>query len=322
MMNQNETIPVALAKCAEYDDPKLDDTVALLLDAIECRPTAGTKILVKPNLLAATPPDYLPCSHPAVVRAVCRRLLDLGAEVRVGDSPTFGNGAETARKIGLTKALSDLPVPIVKLDRPKWKRLSFGPIVPISGAVLSADLIVSVPKLKAHHQTRITGAVKNVYGCVPGLRKPVLHLMYGDWGSCFERMLLELWQELPPSFSLMDAVTAMHVHGPNNGQPYDLGLLAASRSPIALDSAVMHLLGLHPAQAPLWKTAERLGLPGSRLDDLTFPLEEPGCFSAAGFETPELLFPISFRPLPTLAHFIKKSRRTALASSRFRGHQT
>lgn len=299
---------VALAKCSGYQAADLGATVGRLLEAIGCRPGAGARVLVKPNLLAPTPPDYLPCTHPGVVRAICRYLLDLGAQVRVGDSPTFGKGVEIAGKIGLTEALADLPVPIINLGRPKLVRLSFGGWAPISREALENDLIVNVPRLKAHHQMRITAAVKNMYGCITGLYKPLLHLSYGDRGGRFRRMLYGIWDTLPPSFSLLDAVTAMHVHGPNNGQPYSLGLLAASESPVALDSAVMSILGIEPRDAPMWQIALKLGLPGAKLEEITYPLEPPELFDGTGFQCPADLFPISFRPLRVCFHWVKRWR--------------
>lgn len=305
MDNENRII-VALAKCAEYDTSIMPETVGRLLDTIACRPGRGTKVLVKPNLLAPTPPDYLPCTHPLVVRSVCRYLLDLGAEVRVGDSPTFGNAVEIGRKIGLTDALADLPVQMVNLSRPKLVRLSSGRRVPVSRVALENDLIVSVSKLKTHHQVRITVAVKNVYGCITGLGKPMLHLISGDRDSRFERMLLDIWKELPPSVSVMDAVIAMHGHGPTHGEPYPLELLAASPSPVALDAAVMNILGLRPHDAPLWQLALKLSLPGARLEDLVYPLQTPDSFTVNGFKTPDHLVPISFRPWKLAEHWIRR----------------
>jgi uncharacterized protein (DUF362 family) len=305
-MDNNTRITVALAKCAEYESSDLTATVRSLMNEIGCAPKRGDTVLVKPNLLAPTPPDFLPCTHPLVVRAICQCLLDYGAKVQVGDSPTFGDATGIAKKIGLTEALADLPVAIVNLTRPKIVKLSFGGRILISRVALENDMIVSASKLKAHHQVRVTGAVKNVYGCCWALAKPLQHLFYGDWGQRFETMMLEIWKHLPPSFSVMDAVTAMHVHGPTVGQPYFLGLLAASPSPIALDCAVMSILGLQPAAAPLWQRALDLNLSGSKLEDLTFPLEPPDAFDAAGFKTPDHLFPLSFRPLAVVVHVIKR----------------
>ncbi|MBM3298507.1 MAG: DUF362 domain-containing protein [Deltaproteobacteria bacterium] len=302
----NNRIPVALAQCDRYESPELSDTVARLLALVRLRPDRGAAVLVKPNLLAPTPPDYLPCTHPLVVRAVCSYLIDHGCKVQVGDSPTFGNGIEIAGRIGLTEALADLGIPVVNLDQPKRTRLPSGAGIAISRVALESDMIVNVPKLKAHHQTRITGAVKNVYGCVTGLRKPLMHLLRGTRDSCFERMLLEMWQILPTHVSLMDAVTAMHVRGPNKGAPYPLGLLAASRSPVALDTAVMSILGLTPEDAPLWSTSQRLNQPGSRPEDLDYPLESPTTFDAPDFRLPSHLNPLSFMPWKMAVQRLKR----------------
>ena len=160
---------------------------------------------------------------------------------------------DISKSIGLTQTLADLPVTIVNLDQPKLVAFPLEAQSHCHVWRLENDLIVSVSKLKVHHQMRLTGAVKNVYGCVTGLGKPVLHFLHGDRGSRWENMILEIREQLPPTVSLMDAVKAMHVHGPVKGQSYSMGLLAASNSAVALDTAVMTMLGLKPEDAPLWR---------------------------------------------------------------------
>jgi uncharacterized protein (DUF362 family) len=309
MKNQGK-IAVALAKRPEYVATDVSETVRALLETIKFFPTRGMKVLVKPNLLTPRPPDHITCTHPLVVRAVCEYLLDAGCEVRVGDSPTFGKAVDMAESIGLTRTLADLPVTLVNLDKPKLVRFSFGGTVPMSRVALENDLIVSVPKLKAHHQMRITGAVKNVYGCVTGLGKPVLHLLHGDRGCRWESMILEIREHLPPSVSLMDAVKAMHVHGPVKGQSYSMGLLAASNSAVALDTAVMNMLGLKPEDAPLWRLSVNLNLPGATPEEIVYPLETPESFNGKDFRFTRDLYPISFRPLKVAAHYLRRLRAT------------
>jgi uncharacterized protein (DUF362 family) len=291
-------IPVALARCADYQFPGLPEAVASLLDTIGCRPGRSARVLVKPNLLAATLPDFLPCTHPQVVRAVCQYLLDLGAKVQVGDSPSFGEGGNIAGKIGLVDALEDLGVPLVELDKPTVVRLSFpGGRAGLSQRALENDLILNLPKLKVHRMVRVTGAVKNFFGCVTGIRKALLHVLYGSRGNRFESMLLDLQDHLPPSLSLMDAVTAMHVGGPVHGQPYNLELLAASPSAVALDATVFSILGLTAADVDTWQEAFRRRLPGAVLTDLWYPLELPQAFDANGFRVPQYLDPVGFHPI-------------------------
>ncbi len=307
-MDDKSKIAVALAKCPEYIPLDVSKTIRGLFDTINFRPPRSTKVLVKPNLLTPMPPEHLTCTHPQVVRAVCEYLLDSGAEVSVGDSPTFGKAVNIAQSIGLTQTLEDLPVKIVNLDQPRFVRFSFGGRVPVSRIALESDMIVSIPKLKAHHQMRITGAVKNVYGCVSGIGKPILHVLHGDRGCRWENMILEIRQQLPPSVSLMDAVKAMHVHGPVKGQSYPMGLLAASHSAVALDTAVMTMLGLRPEDAPLWRLSLDLNLPGSRPEDVVYPSETPESFTVRDFECTKHLYPVSFRPFKLAAHYMRRFR--------------
>jgi uncharacterized protein (DUF362 family) len=315
------SIPVALAHCQDYHSPTLPETVGLLLEAIGCRPPRGHRVLVKPNLLAATPPDFLPCTHPQVVRAACQYLLDWGAKVQVGDSPSLGTADQVAAKIGLLEALADLGVPLVELYNPKVVRLSFpGGRAGLSRRALDNDLILNLPKLKVHRMLRLTGAVKNFFGCITGLRKALMHGVYG-WSNRFESMLLDLHDHLPPSLSLMDAVTAMHVGGPVHGQPYNLGLLAASPSAVGLDAAVFSLLGLSAAEVATWQEALRRRLPGAVLTDLWYPLEPPQAFANNGFQIPQVLDPVGFNPIHLMKNFLKQLQ-AALHQRRPHGPKT
>lgn len=304
-------IPVALARCRDYHAPSLPETVGTLLDTIGCRPQPGDRVLVKPNLLAATPPDFLPCTHPRVIRAACQYLLDRGTKVQVGDSPSLGTAAHVASKIGLIEALADLEVPLVELENPKVVSLSFrGGRAGLSRRAMDNDLILNLPKLKVHRMVRLTGAVKNFFGCVTGIRKALMHVLYGSRGNRFESMLLDLQKFLPPSLSLMDAVTAMHVSGPVHGQPYHMGLLAASPSAVGLDTAVFTILGLSAAEVTTWQEALRRRLPGATVTDLWYPLELPQAFATNGFQIPRELHPVGFHPVRLMRNSLKLFRAT------------
>ena len=290
-------IPVALSHCADYNTAALAEQVPALFQAIGWQPSRDSRILVKPNLLAPTPPDFLPCTNPWVVRAVCEYLLHLGVRVTVGDSPSFGTGILIAHKIGLAAALADLPVNLIDLNRPKpVKLISQGGFVAISRRVFDFDSILNLPKLKIHDMLTLSGAVKNHFGCVTSLCKASMHVLLGDRGNRFESMLLDLLDLLPPSVSLLDAVVAMHITGPVHGSPFPLQMLAASPSAVALDTAVYTLLQLCPTDVPLWQEAVRRRLPGAHPGDLAYPLEPLQSFDAEGFVFPAALRPAGFHP--------------------------
>ncbi|QLA16619.1 DUF362 domain-containing protein [Desulfolutivibrio sulfoxidireducens] len=298
------TIPVHFARVPDYDPPGLTRVVAEILSAAGFRPPPGTRVLIKPNLVAPKR-SRLSCTHPAVVRAACEYLLACQALVSVGDSPAFGTARIVARICGLTEALRDLPVDIVNFTRPRPVRLSFGGKIGVAAQALDAGIILNIPRLKVHDQMGLTGAVKNTFGCVAGSRKSLAHQVYGERGNRFERLIIEVMQRLPDTFHLLDGITAMHVHGPVGGEPFDLGLVAAAKNPVALDTAVCGLLGMAPDMVPLWREALAANLPGARPKDIAYPLRGPTDFDATGFSWPTVLSPVAFRPLRLLKGRLK-----------------
>ncbi|MDQ7831179.1 MAG: DUF362 domain-containing protein [Desulfovibrionaceae bacterium] len=289
------TIPVFFHRVPDYEPRRMERAVAELLSAAGFRPAPGTRVLVKPNLVAPRR-THLSCTHPAVVRAACDYLLSCEALVTVGDSPAFGTARVVARICGLTRALADLPVAVADFTRPRPVPLSFGGSIGVASQALDADLILNVPRLKVHDQMGMTGAVKNTFGCVAGSRKALAHQIHGERGNRFPRLILDVMAALPPLFHLLDGGTAMHRHGPIGGDPFPLGLLAASHQAVALDTAVSGLLGMSPELVPLWREAQALGLPGSSPGDITYPLLTPADFEASGFVAPTTLIPVAFRP--------------------------
>ena len=228
-------------------------------------PLRSAHVLVKPNLLTATP---LACTSPVVVAAVCRWLLDQGARVRVGDSPGFGTATAVARQTGVEEALRPLGLRVESLADPRPLELPLRRGGPVSFGVarvaLESDVIFSLPRVKAHSQMRLTLAVKNLFGCVCGLRKALIHTRQGQEPDFFADCIAALWAGLPPVAAVADGLTAMHVTGPSKGQPFPLGLLGASPSAVALDEALCAVLGLPLAGTPLGAALERREAPGCR----------------------------------------------------------
>lgn len=286
---------VFLRRVAAYDDPALEAVVAELLAATGLSPAPGRLVLVKPNLVAPRA-MALACTKPVVVRAVCRHLLRLGARVVVADSPAFGTGRVMAKLSGLAEALADLPVRLANLDRPRAVALSGGGSIGVAALALDADCIVNLPRLKCHDQMGVSGAVKNLFGCVCGFRKSLAHQRFGAKDHLFARMILDVGAALPPVTTLVDGIVAMHRHGPTTGDPFPLGLLGAAANPVALDTALNTLLGLSPDRVPLWREAVARRLPGALPEVLSFPLQPLAAFDAAGFEVPARLDPVAFSP--------------------------
>ena len=309
-------IPVAFVPCPDYDAPAPSPAAGperpcalSLAEAVDeafalagYTPARGERVLVKPNLLRA---DALTCTSPQVAKAVCQWLLDRGVAVSIGDSSAFGGAAGVARRIGLTEALAGLrsaggrPLVPMSLDKAVTRHIPGLGAVKLSRHALEADSILSLPRLKAHSQAGVTGAAKNLFGCVCGTHKAIIHMKHGDNGpdnNDFCRYIAGLTTLLPPQAALVDAITCMHVTGPSRGQPYHLGLIAASASCAAVDTALYGLLGLDPEYPPLWRALRELKIPGAFPQDIVMRGALPEAFAAAGFITPFPLLGQSFRP--------------------------
>ena len=285
--------PVALAACPNYTQPIVDDAVAKALEASQIKLTPGSTILIKPNLLR---PHALTCTSPQVILAACKYFKEFNLNIQLGDSPGFGSAKSVAAHIGLTDLLAPLGIKVMDLNQARKVYLPRSQThLNISRLALEADLILSLPRIKAHQQMGLSIAVKNCFGCIAGLGKARVHSSHGASHAKFARLIMELFETLPPVAALADGVTAMHVTGPSGGKPYQLGLIAASNNAQALDAAIYCLMGLSPQEVPLWLEALNLGLPGAHPKQLSWPLLPGTDFDLTNFILPPLASP-SFHP--------------------------
>jgi len=208
----------------------------------------GKKVLVKPNCLMASPPEAGVTTHPSLVRALVNSLRRRGASVLVGDNPGargYGAGGECFRISGLLDAAGESYVDLGRETVRVPLKSSFAARAIISRAVLEADYVVTVPKLKTHCLTLLTGAVKNMYGMLAGGEKVKFHSV-AHGGRAFSEALVDIYTLRPPDLAVMDAVVAMEGDGPSHGTLRDVGLILASDSPVALDGAAALLIGSSP----------------------------------------------------------------------------
>lgn len=302
MHDEHGKTDVRIAKVSSYGN-EADKAVRRILEWIDVPVSSGEKVLVKPNLLRA---DLLTCTNAVITAAVCRFLLDKGCKVTIGDSPAFGTAKGVAKTIGLDVALAKAlgkgvnDVPLITLDFPVKKPLSLGGSIPLSRHALEADHIVNLPKLKAHTQMRVTASVKNLFGCVCGVRKAFLHAKYGDKTrngiAAFPSAVVDILGYMPKMTTLLDGIEAMHVRGPSGGEPYPARLLAVSESPAALDTAIYAMLGVAPEEVPVWRELVRRNIPGSLPEDILVSGEDVAEFDFTDFKLPRTLTPETFNP--------------------------
>ncbi|HBM17405.1 MAG TPA: hypothetical protein DD381_13845 [Lentisphaeria bacterium] len=258
-------IPVACTKCASYDPELLSLKVReaiVLAGGFPKSIRKGARVLLKPNILSAREPENAVTTHPEVVRAVIRELKHIGAHITVGDSPA---GLHPWDKLwnttGIGKVCEEEGVQLIPFENQKTIDFSDGKInikIPVLKELDSFDAIVSIPKLKTHSLTKITGSVKNSYGLVIGYAKSHFHSIYPS-PKKMSSFIGRLYGLLKPDFVIMDAVLSMEGDGPNSGMPFRTGLLFASCDGVALDSCACAVYGYKADEILHIKKASELG---------------------------------------------------------------
>jgi len=256
---------VALVRCSDYDEKRVYEAVkqgvALLGGAGRFAKT-GERLVLKPNILIGAAPEKCVTTHPAVFRAVGLVFKEAGAIVSYGDSPAFGGLDLNARRSGLKRMADELGFAQADFDHGRevsHKSALLNKRFIFANGVLDADGLISLPKLKTQGLTRMTGAVKNQFGCVPGVLKGQFHAKMAD-PYLFGTMLVDINTFLKPRLFIMDAITAMEGNGPRNGKPRQMNALLFSTDPVALDAIACKMMVLNPEYVPTSAPGEKAGL--------------------------------------------------------------
>lgn len=226
------------------------------------RIAAGSRVLVKPNFLSPAPPEAAVCTHPFVTRAVVEYVLQRGARPQVSDSPAMGSFARVLKESGTLLALKGLDVEC----RPFQSSLAvqvgspFGEI-DLAEDALKADFVVNLAKLKTHNLMVLTLGVKNLFGCVIGLKKPEWHLKMGYNIDRLAELFIRIHEAIKSGITIIDGILAMEGEDPGRGgKPRPLGILAGSRDAYGADRAVCAILGIDPDLVPINRCARQMNL--------------------------------------------------------------
>ena len=246
---------VALVRCENYEYENVSRAVRkgiTLLGgpAVFARP--GERILFKPNWLVADPPEKLTVTHPMIFKAMVEVFKTTGAVLSYGDSPAIQSPETAARNSGFLPIATAEGVALADFKR--GREISFpkgaqNKKFVIANGALDCDGIISLPKLKTHGLERVTGCVKNQFGCVPGALKGEFHVKLAS-AIDFARMLVDLNAFLAPRLYVMDGVIAMEGNGPRGGTARPMRVILFSADPIALDATVCRMIDIDPEFVP------------------------------------------------------------------------
>ncbi len=254
---------VFIDKCDDYEKSyKVVQEAFDSLGGIERFVEKGEIILVKPNLLKGASPEDAVTTHPDFITAVVKLLEEEEVNVVIADSPagrtSEGKLKKHYEKSGWLKVEEETEAVLAyefgktNIGVPKGNvKKSFE----LMELVEEVDGIINLPKLKTHSLTVFTGAVKNLYGLVPGLAKAAYHGQFMKLND-FGRMLLDLERAVETRISIMDGILAMEGSGPSGGEPVELEAVLASKDPISCDYAACELAGIPIQKVPTLTEAD------------------------------------------------------------------
>jgi uncharacterized protein (DUF362 family) len=214
-------------------------------------PLSGKRVVLKPNIVEYHPNKVIN-THPHVIAAaveLCRR--EGAAEVIVAEGPGHCRNVEhLVAASGLGDVLRHYGVRFVDLNHDEpIKTLNLGRLTRLdylylAETVASADVLISLAKLKTHHWAGATLSLKNLFGILPGIcygwPKNELH-----WRG-LENSIVDIALTRTPDLAIVDAIIGMEGDGPLNGTPKPLGALIMSNDPLAVDATCCRLMKLDP----------------------------------------------------------------------------
>lgn len=261
-----ENYDVAVVRCKTYDveavKPALEEAVNAVngLDFVK----SGMKIIIKPNLVSFKKPDAAATTHPALLEALVEMLLARGADVTIGDSPGGPHSLPLLNRVYAATGMDRVEKLGAKLNRNMNEKTVDFP----EGKVLKnftyteyldeADAIIDFCKLKSHGMLGMSAAVKNLFGTIPGLKKPEVHYKFQNDAE-FADMLVDLNEYFKPRLAICDAVVGMEGNGPTAGTPRQIGAIIASKSTYYADVVGAELIGMNIDGLPTLQAAYERG---------------------------------------------------------------
>jgi len=243
------------------------------------------KVLVKPNILGPFPPERGVTTDPRIISAIVQELKKYRPkEIIVGDNSgsIHFDPFKIAKITGILDASDGCynniarEVVGVKVESKYIDELF------ISKIIKEADYIINVPKFKTHSLTTITGAIKNMFGIIPGGKKAKLHT-FGRTIKGFAELLVDIYQIRIPDLNIMDAIIGMEGVGPTNGQTRVIDKIISSDNGISLDSVMAAMMGLKPYTIELLQVAKERNLGETDISNIIIDGELE---VISGFKTP------------------------------------
>lgn len=259
------------------DYSEVEEAVEEAVELIGCSDVikqAGKNILIKPNLVDLRDGESGSTTDRRIVGALVKTVKGAGSNPIIGDSSGLrwhGATEQVLKQTGMRAYCEGLGAEVVSFDAVEPVKIDIpdGVIlkeIHIAKPAIETDFFINLPKMKTHILTTITGAVKNVFGCVPGGQKSYLHSV-GFTPYKFASLIVDIYSVVKPDISIMDGVVGLG----GMWRDRDIirpGLIIAGTDAIAVDAVMARFFGLNPLMIDILKIAHERGLGTADLDEI------------------------------------------------------
>lgn len=274
-MRDVEASSVFSARVRGHDVGAVQEAVSRAMDGIDWsgafRNRQGS-LFVKLNCMSGEPVPGT-CTSPWVVDGFLAKVRSEmpALKIYLGDADGYSvkQVEDYMKNWHVDKLCAKYDAIPVNLSKAKARCVNVGPVLGehnMPEILLEADQLVTLPVVKTHCLTRMTGALKNQWGLLPKIRyqfHPVVHQAIAELNQFFDKMI----------FAVADMTISQEGPGPRCGIPRVMDTILASRDRVALDAAAAWYIGLGPENVPTIEECERLGVGTSTFELIGDPLE-------------------------------------------------
>ncbi|MBC3888539.1 DUF362 domain-containing protein [Acetobacterium paludosum] len=257
---------VSVVECQSYTQEEVYQAVKTAIEGIGVVISPNITVLIKPNILSQNNPGQHTITHYALVAALCRILKEKNCRILIGESISFYETGLTQKAFitsGIKEVAEQYDAKLIAFEEERLIRIDQNLVglkeLYIPSVLLEVDMVINACKLKTHSGMRLSGAVKNMFGCLPGGYKQKIHRWTKNEFELSD-VILDLHNIIKPALSVMDAIESLDGGPTALGRAVKTARVLASTNAAALDSIAAKMIGYKPEELPILLQAKNRGM--------------------------------------------------------------